>query len=99
VLFGKVILPRIVAVELSDPAAPRPSSFGSESRPVGLKSPRLLLSILWLASTAGRRPRSLLSGDLLLIDDRAGVRAAKRRGLRVTGTLGVLDLAAERGLA
>ena len=32
------------------------------------------------------------------MDDRKGVRAAKQRGLRVTGTLGVLDLAAGRGL-
>lgn len=39
-----------------------------------------------------------LHADLLLMDDRRGVSAAERRGLRVTGTLGVLDLAAERGL-
>ena len=39
-----------------------------------------------------------LRADLLLMDERRGVRAAQRKGLRVTGTLGVLDLAAERGL-
>ena len=39
-----------------------------------------------------------MHADLLLIDDRRGIRAAKQQGLRVTGTLGVLDLAAERGL-
>ncbi len=39
-----------------------------------------------------------LRADLLLIDERDGFRAARRRGLRVTGTLGLLDLAAERGL-
>ncbi len=39
-----------------------------------------------------------LHADLLLIDERAGSCAAKRRGRLVTGTLGVLDLAAERGL-
>jgi predicted nucleic acid-binding protein len=33
------------------------------------------------------------------MDDRKGVNAALRRGLRVTGTLGILDLAAQRGLA
>jgi predicted nucleic acid-binding protein len=41
---------------------------------------------------------SYLDADLLLMDDRKGVSAAKRKGLRVTGTLGVLDLAAQRGL-
>ena len=39
-----------------------------------------------------------LNADLLLMDDRKGVTAALRKGLRVTGTLGILDLAAERGL-
>jgi len=39
-----------------------------------------------------------LHADLLLMDDRKGVSAAERKGLRVTGTLGILDLAARRGL-
>jgi predicted nucleic acid-binding protein len=36
--------------------------------------------------------------DLLLIDEAAGRAEAKRRHLRVTGTLGVLRSAAEQGL-
>ena len=39
-----------------------------------------------------------LHADMLLIDEREGFRAAQRKGLRVTGTLGLLDIAAERGL-
>jgi len=39
-----------------------------------------------------------LRADLLLMDDRKGVIVARSKGLRVTGTLGVLDIAAERGL-
>jgi hypothetical protein len=39
-----------------------------------------------------------LDADLVLMDDRKGVVVARRKGLRVTGTLGVLDLAAQRGL-
>ena len=39
-----------------------------------------------------------IRADLILMDDRAGVAAAYRHGLTVTGTLGVLDLAARRGL-
>ena len=36
--------------------------------------------------------------DLLLIDDRAGAILAQRRGLAVTGTSGVMDLASRAGL-
>jgi predicted nucleic acid-binding protein len=39
-----------------------------------------------------------LDADLLLMDDRKGVIVARGKELRVTGTLGVLDLAAQRGL-
>jgi predicted nucleic acid-binding protein len=39
-----------------------------------------------------------MNADLLLVDDRKGVYVARQQGLRVTATLGVLDLAAERGL-
>ena len=39
-----------------------------------------------------------LKADLVLMDDREGVDEARRLGLAVTGTLGVLDRAAERGL-
>ena len=39
-----------------------------------------------------------IGADLVLMDDRAGVSVAYRHGLKVTGTFGVLDLAARRGL-
>ena len=39
-----------------------------------------------------------LHADLLLMDDRKGVKAARRKGLRVTGTLGILELATRDGL-
>ena len=40
----------------------------------------------------------ILHADLLLIDEAAGRAEAKRRHLRVTGTLGVLRAGAELGL-
>lgn len=40
-----------------------------------------------------------LDNPLLLMDDRKGVGAARSQGLRVTGTLGLLDMAAQAGLA
>jgi predicted nucleic acid-binding protein len=39
-----------------------------------------------------------LHADLLLMDDREGVIVARRKGIEVTGTLGVLAFAAKRGL-
>ena len=39
-----------------------------------------------------------LRASLLLMDDRAAVEEARLRGLQVTGTLGVLLLAARRGI-
>jgi predicted nucleic acid-binding protein len=39
-----------------------------------------------------------IEADLLLMDDRKGVVVARGKGLRVTGTLGILDIAAQRGL-
>jgi predicted nucleic acid-binding protein len=39
-----------------------------------------------------------INADLLLMDDREGVMVARSKGFTVTGTLGVLNLAAHRGL-
>jgi predicted nucleic acid-binding protein len=36
--------------------------------------------------------------DTLLIDERAGTNVAKRRGIRTTGTVAILAMAAERSL-
>jgi predicted nucleic acid-binding protein len=39
-----------------------------------------------------------LHADLLLLDERKGVNVARRRGFRVTGTLGLLEVAAQERL-
>lgn len=39
-----------------------------------------------------------ISAVLILMDDRDGVSVARSKGFAVTGTLGILDLAARRGL-
>jgi predicted nucleic acid-binding protein len=39
-----------------------------------------------------------LRADLLLMDERKGVNVARARHIRVTGTLGLLEMAAQRGL-
>ena len=44
------------------------------------------------------RSRSLFKAHLILIDDRKGAAVAVNKGFETTGTLGILDLAAKRGL-
>jgi predicted nucleic acid-binding protein len=39
-----------------------------------------------------------LHADPLLMDDRKGVKRARSKGFRVTGTLGILELATQAGL-
>jgi len=39
-----------------------------------------------------------IGAELILMDDRDGVAVARRKGFAVTGTLGILDLAASRDL-
>ena len=48
--------------------------------------------------TAAIALAEFLHADMLLIDEREGFRIAVRKGLRATGTLGLLDIAADRGL-
>jgi predicted nucleic acid-binding protein len=101
-MFEKIALPLAVQTELSDPLAPLPVRHWIASPPAWLEIhntaglPRV--SGLDEGETAAIALAESLHADLLLIDERNGVRVARRRGLRVTGTLGVLDLAAERGL-
>ena len=103
--YGQVVVPEAVASELSNAAAPgvvsewiaAPPSW-LEVRPV---APEVLAAItddLDLGERAAIALAEALRADLLLIDEAAGRAEAKRRHLRVTGTLGVLRSGAERGL-
>jgi predicted nucleic acid-binding protein len=102
---GQVVVPEAVASELSNAAAPgvvsewiaAPPSW-LEVRPV---APEVLAAItddLDLGERAAIALAEAMRADLLLIDEAAGRAEAKRRHLRVTGTLGVLRSGAERGL-
>jgi predicted nucleic acid-binding protein len=103
--YGQVVVPEAVASELSNAAAPgvvsewiaAPPSW-LEVRPV---APEVLAAItddLDLGERAAIALAEAMRADLLLIDEAAGRAEAKRRHLRVTGTLGVLRSGAERGL-
>ena len=106
VLFEKVILPSAVEAELSDPDAPPSVRTWIAAPPAWLDVYETLRRQFDQASVEGLDQGEIaaialaisLDADLLLMDDRKGVIVARGKGLRVTGTLGVLDLAAQRGL-
>jgi predicted nucleic acid-binding protein len=105
VLYTEVLIPESVAEELRHAAAPeavrtwvdKPPSWLRIRAPVGDPAPLPLQDL-----DRGERDAILLAvhlrADLLLIDERDGVEAARNLGLTTTGTLGVLVRAAERGV-
>jgi predicted nucleic acid-binding protein len=101
-LFERVIVPDIVLAELSHALAPASVQRWVAAAPDWLEveeSPAVGLSAgIHQGEAAAIELASRLHADLLLMDDRKGVIAAERQGLNVTGTLGVLDFAADRGL-
>jgi predicted nucleic acid-binding protein len=104
-LFEKVIIPSMVFEELGRAEAPAAVRNWIQSPPGWLEvltQPEGALDDPSLegldeGEKAALSLASLVAADLVLMDDRAGVRAARTRGFRVIGTLRVLDLAARRG--
>jgi predicted nucleic acid-binding protein len=101
-LFERVVLPGVVLAELSHELAPASVQRWAATAPAWLEvaeSPAVTASAgIHKGEAAAIALASRLHADLVLMDDRKGVIAAERQGLNVTGTLGVLDLAAERRL-
>ncbi|TXM64895.1 DUF3368 domain-containing protein [Methylobacterium sp. WL103] len=104
ILLTGVSIPETVRRELSHPEAPvlvrgwmsaPPPWLAIEPDPTG-SDPSL--GRLDAGEREALRLASALSADLILMDDRAGVGAARARGVAVTGTLGIIDLAARRRL-
>jgi len=102
-LFGSVSIPDEVRLEMLDPRAPQAVRDWMTEPPawlhvaVGPFEPVPSLEAL----DAGERATISLalerSCELVVMDERAGVRAARALGLRATGTLGLLELGARRG--
>jgi predicted nucleic acid-binding protein len=105
-LFETVLVPQAVCDELRHPVAPALVRIWAEHPPAWLDvrpSPAAASDdpawrILDVGERAALALARALSADLVLMDDRAGVAVAHQFGFAVTGTLGVLDLAARRGL-
>ncbi len=105
VLFEKVIVPERVRAELAHSQAPeavrgwiaipppwldiRPMNGNAVADDLAALDPGERDAIALAVAT---------KADLLLMDDQGGVAAARQRGFAVTGTLGLLDLAARKGL-
>ena len=66
--------------------------------PVALEAVETITDDLDLGERAAIALAATLGADLLLIDEAAGRAEARRRNLRVTGTLGVLRAGAEQGI-
>lgn len=103
--YGEVLVPEAVATELSAPSAPDPVRHWMAQCPewlsvVPVERDRVndVTDELDLGERAAIALASVVNADLLLIDETAGRAEAKRRNLRVTGTLGVLRTAAELGV-
>jgi predicted nucleic acid-binding protein len=105
-LFGKVFLPSVVRDELAHIEAPEkvrgwigqpPSWLEVLSAPATYIDDASLFRLDSGEKSAIALAASL-EAHLVLMDDREGVAAARQKGFAVIGTLGVLDLAARRGL-
>jgi predicted nucleic acid-binding protein len=104
-LYGQVVIPDAVATELSSQSTPsvvrdwitRAPSWVNVV-PVESGEVEAVTEDLDLGERAAIALAGALHADLLLIDEAAGRAEARRRNLRVTGTLGVLSAGAEQEL-
>jgi predicted nucleic acid-binding protein len=102
-LYGRVMIPPAVLDERQRDRTPPAVRDWIANRPAWLEvhsvsvPPEAALAALDAGEREAIAFAQRLGADLLLMDDRDGRREALRRHLRITGTLGVLNEAAERG--
>ena len=104
-LLDRVLIPQAVFDELCHPGAPAAVRQWASAPPPWLSVnplPPTALAGVEAALDDGERAAIALALDvrprLVLLDDRAGVAAARAKGLVVTGTLGLLVRGAQRRL-
>lgn len=102
-LFDQVHCPASVIMELRHPAAPeRVRAFVAQVPPwlsiVEATGPQRHIPGLGRGESDAVEIGIQLSASLFLCDDADARRHATSRGLRVTGTLGIIVLASQRGL-
>ena len=103
-LFSQVVVPSAVITELLHEDAPEavrdwaanlPSWVSVRENPVRNTAG---LEKLQVGEQAAILMAESISAELILLDERSARRVAAQRGLRITGTLGVLGEAAARGM-
>jgi len=102
-MFHKVVLPSAVFQELQSPQSPEEIRAWCVPLPMWcrVESVATVPPELMHLGSGEREAIALaeqLRADLILIDEARGRRVAHQRGLSITGTIGVLDRAAESGL-
>ena len=104
-IYGEVIIPPAVKDELLSPSAPTSVRAWITNPPrwLEVRTPGRIDLSLDPALGPGEREAITLAqigghGNILLIDERRGRGEAIRLGLRVAGTLGILEEADSRGL-
>jgi len=102
-VYGSLIVPRAVLIEMQHAAAPSVVQAWSANPPswVSIRSAKQIDTTLPDALGAGEREAISLAlelhADVLLIDEWAGRKEAEARGIPAAGTLAVLLNAAVRG--
>lgn len=104
-LYSEVVIPEAVLAELSRPASPGAVSGWLSMPPPWLRTVPVsaaeiaaVTESLDIGERAAIALAETMRAELLLIDEAAGRQEASRRHIRVTGTLGVLRSAAEKGI-
>jgi len=100
-LYTEILIPHAVLEELKHPVAPEPVRDWAAYPPNWLQvlTPKrsLTLEQLDLGETEAIALAIEMHAEVLLIDDQAGRQEAMRRGLKVAGTLSILDEADHAG--
>jgi predicted nucleic acid-binding protein len=103
-LYGQLLLPQAVVRELAESGAPAKVREWMASPPSWVeirKAPANVEASFPQLHAGESEAIALAAGlraDLLLMDDFDGRKHARKLGLHVVGTLGILDAGAERGL-
>ena len=101
-LFGEVLIPPTVFQELQHQHTPPQVRAWAQSLPAWIKVQKPAVLDQTLNADEGEREAIALACEIkvvaILMDDRKGRIEAQRCGLQVTGTIGLLEAAAARGL-